>query len=138
MRHVANLLLVRAAGRGKEIAIRVAIGAGRGAILRQLLTESLILAMAGGVFGVLLGAVGLRALLAIAPAELPRLPDAAHLSVFALMDGRILAFAFAVSILTGVLFGLMPAIQTSRPDMNAALREGGSRTTAGSVPAAHS
>ena len=131
--NVANLLLVRAAGRGKEIAIRVAIGAGRGAILRQLLTESLILAMAGGVFGVLLGAVGLRALLAIAPAELPRLPDAAHLSVFALMDGRILAFAFAVSILTGVLFGLMPAIQTSRPDMNAALREGGSRTTAGSV-----
>lgn len=131
--NVANLLLARAAGRGKEIAIRIAVGAGRGAILRQLLTESLLLAIAGGVAGVFLGAAGLRVLLALAPADLPRLPAAGYLNLFALMDGRILAFAFAVSIITGVLFGLVPALQVSRPDLNAVLREGGSRTTAGSL-----
>lgn len=130
--NVANLLLVRAAGRGKEIAIRLAIGAGRGAIVRQLLTESLILALAGGIAGVLLGAAGLRLLLAIAPAELPRIPESGSLGLFTLMDGRILAFAFAASILTGVLFGLAPALQTSHADVNATLREAGSRTTAGS------
>ena len=131
--NVANLLLVRAAGRGKEIAIRIAIGASRVAILRQLLTESLLLAVAGGMAGVLFGAVGLRVLLALAPAELPRLPAPGNLNPFALMDGRILAFACAVSILTGVLFGLVPALQISRPDVNASLREGGARTTAGSA-----
>ena len=131
--NVANLLLVRAAGRGKEIAIRIAIGAGRGAIVRQLLTESLFLAIAGGVVGVLLAAVGLQVLLALAPAELPRLPATGSLNLFALLDGRILAFAFAVSILTGILFGLVPAVQISRPDLNATLREGGSHTTAGSI-----
>jgi len=129
--NVANLLLVRAAGRGKEIAIRMAIGAGRGAILRQLLTESLFLSIAGGAVGVLLGAVGLRGLLALAPAELPRLPVAGGLNPFALVDARILVFALAVSVLTGVLFGLVPALQVSRPNMNAVLRESG-RTTAGS------
>jgi len=131
--NVANLLLVRAAGRGREIAIRIAIGAGRVAILRQLLTESLLLAFAGGVAGVFLGAIGLRVLLTIAPAELPRLPSPGNLNLFALMDGRILAFAFAVSILTGVLFGLTPALHQIRPDVNSCLRESGSRTTAGSV-----
>ena len=130
--NVANLLLVRAAGRSKEIAIRMALGAGRGAILRQLLTESLFLAFAGGAAGVLLGAIGLRALLAVAPAELPRLPDVDHLNLIGLMDGRILAFAFAVSLLTGILFGLAPALQITRPDLNTSLREGGARTTAGS------
>jgi putative ABC transport system permease protein len=128
--NVANLLLVRAAGRSKEIALRVALGASRGAILRQLLVESLLLAVAGGVAGVFLGAIGLRALLAVAPAELPRL-TVENLGLFGLMDGRVLAFASAVSIFTGVLFGLVPALQVSRPDPNAALREGGARTTAG-------
>ena len=90
---------MRAAGRCKEIAIRIAIGAGRVAVLRQLLTESLLLAIAGGVVGVFLGAVGLLALLGLAPAELPRLPAPGHLDLFALMDGRILAFAFGVSII---------------------------------------
>ena len=131
--NVANLLLVRAAGRGKEIAIRIAIGAGRVAILRQLLTESLLLAFAGGVAGVFLGAIGLRVLLAVAPAELPRLPAPGGLNLFALMDGRILAFALAVSVVTGVLFGLAPALHQIRPDVNLSLRESGSRTTAGSV-----
>src|SRR4029077_3503608 len=86
--NVANLLLVRAAGRSKEIAIRIAIGAGRGALLRQLLTESLLLAIAGGVAGVFLGAVGLRGLLVLAPAELPHLPVADGLNLFALLDVR--------------------------------------------------
>ena len=129
--NVANLLLVRAAGRNKEIALRMALGATPGAILRQLLTESLLLALAGGVAGVFLGAIGLRALLAASPAELPRLA-VQHLDIFALMDGRVLAFASAVSVFTGVLFGLVPALQVSRPDPNAALREGGARTTSGS------
>ena len=131
--NVANLLLVRAAGRGKEIAIRIAIGAGRAALLRQLLTESILMALAGGVAGVLLGAIGLRVLLSLAPAELPRLPEAGTLGLFTLMDGRILLFAFGVSIVTGVLFGLVPAMQLSRPTLNMSLREGGARTTAGTA-----
>ena len=131
--NVANLLLVRAAGRSKEIAIRIAIGAGRGALLRQLLTESILLALAGGVAGVFLGAIGLRVLLSLAPAELPRLPEAGTLGLFTLMDGRILLFAFGVSIVTGVLFGLVPALQLSRPTLNMSLREGGARTTAGTA-----
>jgi putative ABC transport system permease protein len=129
--NVANLLLARAAGRSKEIAIRIAIGAGRAAILRQLLTESLLLAAAGGVAGVFLGAIGLRVLLALAPAELPRLPAPGELDLFTLMDGRILAFAFVLCILTAVVFGLVPALQISRPDLNVSLREGGARTTSG-------
>ena len=131
--NVANLLLVRAAGRSKEIAIRIAIGAGRGALLRQLLTESILLALAGGVAGVFLGAIGLRVLLSLAPAELPRLPEAGTLGLFTLMDGRILLFAFGVSIVTGALFGLVPALQLSRPTLNMSLREGGARTTAGTA-----
>ena len=127
--NVANLLLARAAGRSKEIALRMALGASRGAILRQLLTESMLLALAGGVAGVFLGAIGLQVLLAVAPAELPRLP-VENLNLFGLMDARILAFAAAVPILTGVLFGLVPALQISRPDLNVSLREGSARTSA--------
>ena len=128
--NVANLLLARAAGRSKEIALRMALGASRGAILRQLLTESVLLALAGGVAGVFLGAIGLQVLLSVAPAELPRLP-AEGLGLLGLMDGRILVFAFAVSLLTGILFGLVPALQISRTDLNTELREGSGRTSAG-------
>ena len=130
--NVANLLLVRAASRSKEIAVRVAIGAGRKHIFRQLLTESILLAMAGGLIGVFLGTIGLRMLLSFAPGNLPRMPDADNLSALALLDWRILLFTLGVSLLTGVVFGLVPALQISRPDLNQALREGGARTTGGS------
>ena len=129
--NVANLLLARAAGRSKEIAVRLAIGAGRKHILRQLLTESVLLATVGGLAGVFLGTVGLRVLLSFAPSDLPRMPEAEHLSALALLDGRILLFTLGVSGLTGILFGLVPALQVSRPDLNRALREGGARTTGG-------
>jgi predicted permease len=130
--NVANLLLVRAASRSREIAVRVAIGAGRKHIFRQLLTESVLLAAAGGVAGVFLGSVGLRLLLSFAPGDLPRMPDAENLSALTLLDWRILLFTLGVSLLTGVVFGLVPALQISRPDLNQALREGGARTTGGS------
>ena len=130
--NVANLLLVRAASRSKEIAVRVAIGAGRKHIFRQLLTESILLAMVGGLIGVFLGTIGLRMLLSFAPGNLPRMPDADNLSALALLDWRILLFTLGVSLLTGVVFGLVPALQISRPDLNQALREGGARTTGGS------
>ena len=130
--NVANLLLVRAASRSKEIAIRVAIGAGRTHIFRQLLTESLLLATLGGAVGVFLGTLGLRLLLSLAPGDMPRMPDAEHLSAFGLLDGRILLFTLGISLLTGLVFGLVPALQISRPDLNHALREGGARTTGGS------
>jgi predicted permease len=130
--NVANLLLVRAAGRSREIALRIAIGAGRKDILRQLLTESLLLSFLGGLAGVFLGSVGLRLLLSLAPGDLPRMPEAGHLSALGLLDGRILLFTIGLSLLTGVVFGLVPALQVSRPDLNQALREGGARTTGGS------
>ncbi|HTP88115.1 MAG TPA: ABC transporter permease [Bryobacteraceae bacterium] len=130
--NVANLLLVRAAARNKEIAVRVAIGAGRKHIFQQLLTESLLLAGLGGAIGIFLGTVGLRLLLSFAPGNLPRMPEAETMSAFALLDGRILLFTIGLSLLTGVVFGLVPALQISRPDLNQALREGGARTTGGS------
>ena len=130
--NVANLLLVRAAARSREIAVRVAIGAGRKHIFRQLLAESVLLSSLGGLVGVFLGSVGLRMLLSFAPGNLPRMPEAEHLSALGLLDGRILLFTLGMSLLTGLVFGLVPALQISRPDLNQALREGGARTTGGS------
>ncbi len=126
--NVANLLLVRAAGRKREFAIRSALGAGGVRIVRQLLMESLLLASAGGVLGLGLGFAGVRALLAIAPAELPRI-DAAGSAVA--VDWRVLGFTLAVSLFTGLLFGLYPALSASRADLNSTLKAGGSRTGAG-------
>lgn len=130
--NVAGLLLARAAGRQREIAIRTAVGASRGRIIRQLLTESMLLGMAGGVAGLVLGGVGVRLLLMLSPGNIPRINDPEH-SVGALtfIDWRILAFLFVISLLTGLLFGLFPAWRVTRFDVNAALKESSGRSGTG-------
>lgn len=126
--NVANLLLVRATGRRREIAIRAAMGAGRGRILRQLLTESVVLSLAGGILGLGLGLTGIRLLLSINTAGLPRLgQNGSALS----LDWRVLTFTIALSIATGILFGLIPALQGSRADLNATLKESSGRSGTG-------
>ncbi|HYL37267.1 MAG TPA: ADOP family duplicated permease, partial [Bryobacteraceae bacterium] len=126
--NVANLLLVRATTRKREIAIRAAVGAGRGRIIRQLLTESVVLSLAGGILGLALGTIGIRALLAVNPGSIPRIgPHAAYVS----MDLRVLAFTLAVALITGILFGLIPALQASRADLTATLKESGGRSGSG-------
>jgi len=123
--NVANLLLARAAGRRREIAIRAAIGGSRGRIIRQLLTESVLLSTAGGALGLLFGWLGIRALLAINTAGLPRVGED---GAFVSMDWRVLGFTFAVAIGTGLLFGLIPALQSSKTDLTSTLKESGGRT----------
>lgn len=126
--NVANLLLVRATGRKREFAIRSALGAGRSRIIRQLLTESVLLSFTGGVLGLLLGFVGVRALLAVSPAGLPRIgEDGSAIGV----DWRVLAFTLTVSLLTGILFGLFPAFSASRTDLNSSLKESSNRSGTG-------
>lgn len=126
--NVANLLLVRATGRRREIAIRAAIGAGRGRIVRQLLTESVLLSFAGGIAGLALGLIGIRALLTVNTSGLPRLGEKGTLVG---ADWRVLLFTLGVSIATGILFGLIPALQSSRADLSATLKESSSRTGSG-------
>jgi predicted permease len=121
--NVANLLLTRATARQKEIAVRVAIGARWQRLVRQLLTESALLGLMGGVAGLFVAWLALQAIRTINPGNIPRL-DAITL------DGRVLAFTFAVSILTGILFGLAPALRAARLDLNSTLRAGG-RTAQG-------
>jgi putative ABC transport system permease protein len=126
--NVANLLLVRATGRRREIAIRAAIGGSRGRIIRQLLTESVVLALAGGILGLALGLLGMRALLKINTAGLPRVGEFGSAVG---MDWRVLGFAFLASLLTGIIFGLIPAIQSSRTDLTTTLKESSGRSGTG-------
>jgi predicted permease len=126
--NVANLLLARASGRKREIAIRAALGAGRGRIIRQLLTESVLLSVAGGVLGMLLGMAGIRALLAINTADLPRVGEGGAVVT---LDWRVLAFTVMVSLVTGILFGLIPALHSSRADLQGTLKESSGRSGTG-------
>jgi predicted permease len=126
--NVANLLLVRATGRKREFAIRAALGASRARIVRQLLTESVLLSIFGGILGLILGYVGVRALLAVSPAGLPRIgEDGSAVGI----DWRVLGFTLAISFLTGVLFGLFPALSASRTDLNSSLKESSNRSGTG-------
>ena len=123
--NVANLLMARATIRRREIAIRSALGAGRSRLMWQLLTESLLLSLAGGVLGLGLGYVGVRALLAINPSDIPRVGEQ---GTAVALDWRVLVFTLVAAILTGILFGLVPALSTSRSDISSTLRESGARS----------
>jgi putative ABC transport system permease protein len=123
--NVANLLLARAAGRQREMAIRAAVGARRGRVLRQLLTESVLLAGCAGVLGFALGSWGVRALLAMVPGNIPRLTNGESQALIPPLDWRVAAFTLGIALLTGILFGLFPALQTSSPDLVSNLKEGG-------------
>jgi putative ABC transport system permease protein len=116
--NVANLLLARAGSRRKEVAIRTAMGASRGAIMTQLLSENMVLAGSGGLAGLLLARVGIALLEWLGPSNIPRLADAR-------LDGRLFLFALAASCVTGILVGIVPAIQISAGNLNAVLTETG-------------
>jgi putative ABC transport system permease protein len=115
--NVANLLLARATGRAREFAIRSALGASASRVVRQLLTESVLLGIAGGAIGLLLAELGMRAILAALPDSLPRVEEIA-------LDSHVILFTVGVSLLTGVVFGLVPALKMLQPDVSETLKEG--------------
>ncbi len=132
----ANLLLARASNRQKEIAIRMAVGARRGRIVRQLLTESAILALLGGAAGLLFAHFGVDALLAAGPVNLPRpnpnsIPGGLRQFSAVGINGWVIAFTLGLSLLTGLIFGLAPALKLSKPDLNSFLKEGAAVSGAG-------
>jgi putative ABC transport system permease protein len=130
--NVANLLLARAAGRQKEMAIRTALGASRWQLFRQLLTESVLLAAISGVIGFLIGAWGVRVLLALSPGNLPRINDEGHAaSLVTVLDWRVLLFTLAIALATGIIFGLFPALRISRMNVNSVLKEASGRSGSG-------
>ncbi|MGH7446553.1 MAG: FtsX-like permease family protein, partial [Longimicrobiales bacterium] len=121
--NVANLLLARAESRQKEIAVRAALGAGRGRLVRQFLTEGVVLSLIGGALGLFIGYAGVRILLATNPRGIPRALEIG-------LDGNVLVFTLAVSIATGLIFGLAPALHLTRRTVTQSLRDGTGRTTA--------
>lgn len=123
--NVANLLLVRASVRKRELATRAALGAGRGQIIRQLLTESLALSLVGGLLGLAVGFGGVRLLLSISPGNIPRIGEN---GAAVGLDYRVLLFTLGISLLTGIFFSLVPAISASRPDLITSLNENSSRS----------
>src|SRR5215212_2489515 len=123
--NIANLLLAKSSGRQREMAIRLALGASRRRLIVQLLTESLLLALAGGVLAIVLFTLLMRLLLKLVPATIPRLNEVGF-------DFRVLAFAVFVSLVTGLLFGIVPALQASRPDIVSRLKEGSKGSASGS------
>jgi len=115
--NVANLLLVRATARQREIAVRMALGGGRSRIIRQLLTENLVLALLGGVAGIVVAALSIRALVGILPADVPKVATIG-------LDLRVLGFTTLLAVVTGIVFGLLPAIRSSGTEMQGAMRNG--------------
>jgi predicted permease len=124
--NLANMLLARAVGRTREIAIRAAIGAGRGRIVRQLVTESVALALVGAFFGVILAHWGAKTLVALAPQDVPRLSETG-------IDGSVLFFALGISLIASLVFGLAPALQVLRVDLNSALKQSVRRAGGGTL-----